>query len=701
MPGTTETRTNIKVGMDTSEVRKGKEVIKDAFSPKTMEGFRRQANILERDLAGLVERQSDLAEQLGKVDQGSKAYKKLADELKNTKTQADLVTASLNQLDRVQQRQARQEEARERRQRRSGGAGFVAGMAQGMGVAQYLPSEQNMPHRIAGAALGGGVRRGAGMAAAPFQTPGIGGLSQAVAEIPFVGGFGSAALQSAAASYQSAVAYDRARLQNLHLAGRQETVNLGVDRARQEAAEAEMQRAQDDEVRARSTAKVVGRKGMQARAAAMRARRQQGFFGRMFGDKTPEEHTAEAYEGAAGTTQDAIVKAQQDQKAAAAKLADASRERKTVRGGLGPIEMGTDLGFLPIETQGIIGQFFGARGGTMGPEGQRQAEEAMAAQRMFGVQAGQAGQFARGAMAGGGGTRGQSLAETLQGAFVIGLRGAQIPELLGTLVSLQQRAEKQGIKIDAQEFIKTTMTMNAAGLQGLQGQRVAGELTGAAQGLAQRGAQSPLDVLMLRAAGFRPNQGLEGYAQAMQRLETPDQDLLNNVMQQLTQGAGGGGAGSQLLLKRALGRMGVQVGMGQAGDLIRGFQGGEAPDITALMGQQRQAGGAAAMGRQAEDKVTMYTQTGRAAAKLEAQRIGVGQGMAGAMVGMERNMINAGKVAANFAGNMQSLNKVVADALTLASDFTKGGGEGTLHRIANLLERLLGSKGLVDLVAPG
>jgi hypothetical protein len=689
-----KTQLDIDTAAGQRNVKKLGQTIRDAFSPNSAKELKTVTRDLERQFASAAKAQASILKQLDGVKKGTKAYKELREQLKGVKEQGDLAAKTISQLNSAQQRLIRESKSR-------GGAAFGLGAAQGLGVAQYLPSGPGAGARLGGAMVGGAMRRGAGMAAAPFTTPGIGGVAQGLAGIPVVGGFAAGALQSAAASYQAAVGFDRAQQQNLYFANANRGRDLGV------GANPEYVAAQTNlqDLEARRTG-ILNRQGQlqterrqllrgDTSSEAVRNRRrmanQLGAMASLTGGvdlggrrAAPNVHQIE---------QRAIrqeIKDNKDRLMEANRAIDTAKERakgiaKTVnRGkasGLGSLNLATDLGIGPMQAEAMKGEMFGARGGVF----DRSAfVESAAAKIRYGVGMGAAGQFGRMGMAGGGGTNMGSLASVLQGAFVQGLRGSQIPEYLQTLVGLGQQSEKQGIKLDATAFQDMSVRLRGAGIQGLQGQRIAGGLVGAAQGLSGKGAQSPMDVLMMRAAGFEPGQGLEGYARAMGRLESPDQQLLGNILQQVTQGTEGfGGAGRALLTKRALGRIGVQVGMGQAGKIISGFGQGQMPDITAMQAEQAAMGDTAGMVKGARGMVPGRLKT---AAGLEVQRIGVGRG-SGWVAEFESNSIKTGQIMNRFGTQLGNLSKAVDSALVTFDSLAKLGAEkGFLATVKNLLQ---------------
>ena len=184
---------------------------------------------------------------------------------------------------------------------------------------------------------------------------------------------------------------------------------------------------------------------------------------------------------------------------------------------------------------------------------------------------------------------------------------------------------------------------------------------------------------------------MEGYAAAMRKLESPDQGVLNRLLGSISEGTQGvGPEGRSLLAKRALSKMGVSVGMGQASKIIAAYQDGRPPDIAALMAQKDRLGDSKGMGAEARRRVGIGAGLTRSAAGLEAQRIGVGQGAAKFMVQFEQNSLKAAGVINNFGKDLSNLSGIVKSAIEAIGDFTKGGGASTFNRIIAQIKALLG-----------
>lgn len=140
-----------------------------------------------------------------------------------------------------------------------------------------------------------------------------------------------------------------------------------------------------------------------------------------------------------------------------------------------------------------------------------QFEQAHAAETLFGVDQGTSSSLFRAQRAGrGGGTRDpvNMLAKAIGAATAQGLDGSEINEYLEQLASMQSDAASKGLKIDTETLTSMGVALSRGlGLEGAQAGRIAGNVAGIAQGVVTQGAKGPLDIQMLRAAGFDPARG--------------------------------------------------------------------------------------------------------------------------------------------------------------------------------------------------
>lgn len=584
---------SLKIKADSTEVKGLRNEINKAFSPVSARQMRTAVKDLEGQFNQLVRTQSKLNRELSGLDVGTKEYKKIAKELKQVQTNAQGVVSIMREMKRLQDETSRKRQ------------GFVAGLGQGLGVAQYLPTGPGMMGRMAGAMVGGGLRRGIGAGIAPFQMPGIGGFAQALQAIPFFGPAASGAIQAASGMYQQAVGYQQSQLQNLYLGGGRlgGGMQQGLGGARGQASRATIAAINAEQATIRRNEQMVNdakkaenwtRHFNQLRGAwrqqyleqAKREKREgkatggaaeidemniqnivggiqkltpknaPGAFGRAAMRRMPDfnaeatrlhQGTIAAAKETLETSKERLADLQAQARAEAGRNRFLKLRQRFVGQTLG-VGFGAEFGFGPTQVQGMLGQFGQARGGLLDREMRGQLREAMAAQVFAGVGVQQSGQFYRMGMAGGGGTGARSLSESIAYSMVQGLEGSQIAESLSTLVNLGQSAEQQGVKIDPREFQRgvTLMGAQGIGLQGLQAQRVTGGISRAAMQLSQQGVRGPQDMLLMRAAGYDPSKGPLSYVRAIQRLEggisgEGGGEILTNLLGMMTQGTQGGG----------------------------------------------------------------------------------------------------------------------------------------------------------------
>jgi hypothetical protein len=691
----------IKIRGDTTGLKEIEAGSRKAFSPANMREYKREGKELSRDHANLNRRIIEVTRSMRGLEKGTQAFKDMRKELKGIQKDAGLVKTAMEAIERITSKPGR-----------PGAGAFVAGVGQGAGLAQYIPTGPGQAGRMIGAGVGGMLRRGAGAAAAPFITPGIGGISQALSGIPLVGGALAGALEQAGGMYREAVGYDRAALGALPYAGappsaaRQRAARARQLREATERVETEFQ-PQLAAARAKHLAALqaaAGAGGIELTGGAVArkaagARERAPAFVRPFMAETERERerrtTRDISSGALRRSAEELAKVGQ-RRDMALKAAQKSARGLSVTG-LPGLSEGVGFGMGPQQMIQSFSEMMQARGGTYDDVRRQSFRSALAAKTMFGVSAGQAGQFLRMGTEGGGGQGALNLATVLQSATEQGLKGSQVVEYLSRLVDLGNQAEQTGVKIDPRAFIKASATMRGLGTMKQQAGRVAGGLQRAAGGLAARGVSSPMDILMLRHAGWSPEQGPEGLALAYERLEEGGLDV-GGLIGDIVSGAGGGVGGpglKALQIKRAMGKLQIPVSMKQARTWARGVEGGELKpevlkDIQRMITAGERPGAEQRMIAGAKELVARDAPTARGAAGLEAERIGIGRGAAGYMVGMERNAIRTGKIMNNFGKNLNQLNAIVAILLRNADKITQGGVGGVMSQIAPLIQTVFG-----------
>jgi exonuclease VII small subunit len=684
----------IKLRSDTAGLREIQQATGKAFNRRVIDDFRRSGKELEREYAQLNRKIIDLSRSMRGLEKGTQSFKDMRKEMRGLQQDARMVQTAMSAIAAVTAQPGR--------------GSFVAGLGQGTGLAQYIPTGPGQASRMAGAGIGGMLRRGAGMAAAPFQMPGVGGISQALGGIPIIGGFLAGALQQASGAYQAAVGYDRAALGALPYMGEAPTSAEQAAYRRRNLARAAAVRAQGQRQAAGVDVTAADRAQRLSAAASARARARGEFWAEAAPGATQIEPAAATLGGdprnpklIGGSPIDIEAQRKRIEIMKKADERASKLEKATLsRRGLPGAGAGVDFGISPGQMIQGFAQMMQARGGTFDDVNTAAYRQQMAAQTRYGVGAAQAGAFMRMGIAGGGGQGQMDLATVLQSAFEQGLRGSQVTEYLSTLVDLGRTAEQSGVKISEKAFAGAAATARGVGFQGLQAQRVAGGFMRAGMGISQRGVSKPMDLLMLRAAGWTPDQGAEGYAEAMGRLEEGKFDITKLMGDVARGGAGAGGPAMQaLLMKRAMGQLGIQVGMGQTRRWAETMEGGElSPEAKTEIEAMRQRGMRAGAGGRLESGAMAAVKRGAGlapgAASLEVQRIGAGRQAAGYIVGMERNAIATANVISNFGKDLQKLNGYVNQAIKALDKFSSGGLEALFAKGIQLFERLVSIGGM-------
>ena len=703
--------TTVKVRGDTKGLDAVEKATKKAFDPRIPREFQRAAKELNSEVMALTRRQVDLARAM-KDATDPKRLKDMKKEFRSVVDEAKALEGVLRSVQRMGSGSNR-------------GPSFGAGLAQGLGVAQYVPTGPGMGSRIAGAAIGGGVRRGLGGMAAPFMQPGVGGMSAMLQAFPFVGQAASGALSAAQGYWQENVAWQRGKLGLLpyvqnsseramtamgvggehFAAARKAGTAAQAERAEEkifkrkqfDASEAQIKRAEkrmDEQIitpqtirdrpwwqpntardfHRSNTAQVlkgtVGAIGAASNAvsdifdlegpAFNKDARIAAFRGRIHGGR------AESLESAAEKSRRSAFSAQM------------RAFGKT--GAQGP-GYGTRYGFMPTETTGLEGQFLGAYGGTYGKAGSESEtvrgmlRESLVMKRAYGIGTETSGAYYRGFTPGGGATGKTSMADVVGTARVgMGLQGGRLQDYLQELVSLQRKAEQQGLKINVKEMSQQGLLLSAGlGFEGPQAQRVLGALTGTAHAVGGRGMQSPQDMLMLQAAGFSGGGG-EDYAEARLKLmrQGMSGDVLENLLGNVVGGIAGnqsiGPAGKQVSLIDTMRGLGAPISPDLAQKMFAGYSGGKLSDEA--MGEFKRAqdlvGETASLGAQ-EKRASWMTGVmapgTKTAASMAAQRILAGGGYGQLMKDMQSSTTAATDALKKFSGSLSVVATTVTKAI--------------------------------------
>ncbi|MBT8430090.1 MAG: hypothetical protein KJN79_09290 [Gammaproteobacteria bacterium] len=712
-----ETTHTLKFRADARAIKVLGQEFQKAFDPKSAKAYERELGGLQRRLKDLTSVQTGLVKQLEGVKDGTKEFKKLQDQMKLVGREAKTVKGAIGSMTT-----AYREFNAERKR------GFVAGMGQGLGIAQYIPSEAGMGRRMAGAAIGQGVRgvagRIGGAAMAPIRNPGVGGLASMVGAIPVLGQMASGQIQALAGMYQEAVAFKSAARGALFAQGagpsaaqrasRIAAAEVEVKRIKKEGALAEEQAKDMTQARYRRGVRVQNRQAalqekiIKDKGGLSASPGMGGLIASHLESKNADVSDIEEapavstkmrggrkiVRGIYGRTskfrQDlgAEIDVKKVQKDTAERIAKVRARARYVDTGLPGVGEGVKYGLGGQAMMQGFTQFMQARGGTWDDVKRKQFEQQMAAGTM-GVSAGLAGQYARMGVPGGGGKGSTDLAGALSMAVQIGLKGSQVPEYLQSLVGLGSRAEKMGVKIDEKELGRGSALMRTMGIKGPQIGRVMSGVQGAAMDLSQRGVSSPVDMIMMRAAGYEPSQGVEGYSRAINKIEGGmDLGMLNQLMGMATAGATGGvgGAGREtqiLMMKRFFGRLKTPISANQATMMLDAYQNGKLNREHVGMltrniegGERKNAHGWLTKGAQADVRrgagITITE------ASLEADRIRLGNKMSGTMAKLNEANMNAASAVAAFSGQLKTVATWMATFTKKLEKAAKAGASGGL-----------------------
>lgn len=710
---------------DARGLRDARKEFEKTFSPDTVKGLNSQMRTMEQRLVTLAKAQGHLNTQMGKVKEGSEAYKVLERSLANVEKRARSARSAMASL-----------------QTASGIAGggsgggpvapppgspaargaFSQGFLQGISplAGGYLQRGDGLGAQFAGQRIGAmgrrmagtGMNRGAGMFTGgnPLSTltagiPVVGGLAQMaegavgqflsyrqaqVGALPFAaGGFGGIGAAGAAAlkargaaipgklsnedlSMVAGAAYDADVLDT-----RQDTATKKARRGRQFGTMDMPGRIIDvetDEMAAFGS----GRTGLNEKEQrARRRRRMRAAVDDATNERAKQISKAKAHN--ARVSREGIAQAIQ-----------------AVTGDV--MGIGARVGMSGSEAM----QAFGAQGRAQGVVTSAQFEQAQAARVGYGVDAGTSAQLFRGQRAGRGAAGGDDinvLSKAIGGAVALGLEGSEVGENLSLIAQLQGEAEQRGMKISNEGLQTMAIALSGGGMAGVQAQRVAAAFTRQAQGLAMSGPSGAEDIALLRAGGFQAGGGFDNYYDTLKNMEhvTSDPEMMFKFIRNVVSSTGGGKKAAFTLSRTKFGK---QIGsLGGIEKLIGATSGGagsfranlEAADALGKDGQVDLA----ALGRGGAAGLAEFgTGTGKGGAAVAAamgplkrqaeignRLIGVGQEVSGTV---QRLNAKAAELAFSV-GKLHTILDTVVPAIEKISDFMGSGIEGFSEAVTSAI----------------
>jgi len=358
---------------------------------------------------------------------------------------------------------------------------------------------------------------------------------------------------------------------------------------------------------------------------------------------------------------------------------------------------GLDYGMGPDATLNFASGLYRSVGG-VNFGGKDLLTTALAAQTL-GVSVGTTGSLARTLRPGRGsrnrqntGTILDSLRQQAQLQGGGGLGGSEIEEFLAHAINTAQAQAAGGNALDYANYAADVNQLDWVGLKGLRPSAVAGQWQQAASRVGRSGPNSPAELAMLMAAGYKPGEGVGSFARAAGALQTGDKP---GYMLKMIRSMFGGGRyanmdpdAKQWLVQRTLGSVGMNVGFPEAGTILTGALAGVGPGATALTGsganlEEEALGVLGRVGKVegADDKRTLF----RRQADQEAELLKAGKAATDSTLKLKDAQISAAKaaetlvpvirrLAAASAGAAGALEKVMSATADKLDFFFPGGG---------------------------
>lgn len=554
---------------------------------------------------------------------------------------------------------------------RSKGA-FLQGLAQGTGLGgEFVQRGPGMARQVAGRQLGKA-------AAAPGRMVGggmfggVSGLIGSMRELPLGLGMAAVPLGHAMGMAEKAVGMQQATLQAAPFLGG----NLSRQFLRQGPnLERARQAAQASQALPVSREDIVGR-----------MKRFPGEYGQAQGVST----TGGIQIWDEATADQASADVMMTRAEAAYKRSIRKQRRSRMREGRRRMMSGVAAAGLQMGGMGMqesLGFAAGLRetAGGVGAIGGGDLRTAIGAQTAYGVGQDVSGQFLRAGRRGGAvGAEGRgmdSMTDAMSRGLQLGLEGSELVDFMRQMAQGIQSFQQTGIPLNTDSISDIGQVFRAAGVQGGRLGVVAGAVQQFGRGVAARGPQGALDLMMLKAAGFKGG-GMENMLQAMTGLEKgiggPE---FSQILERLV-AAGGGGAGSTFVVQRALQQMGANVSLTRAGEIVQKVQSGTLSEEGIKEFQAARGGkGVTAGGIQnvAKQLVTTLAPAMKETAAINNRQIAVGEGMIVAVKSLESAMTSTAAAVKNLgADEIKTLAKgveTIAGYLEgLSEDVGKEGG---------------------------
>lgn len=238
---------------------------------------------------------------------------------------------------------------------------------------------------------------------------------------------------------------------------------------------------------------------------------------------------------------------------------------------------GKSFGLTPEEALQFGGGMLGATGRDMGAldskAGQNALMNAMGAQARFGIGAELSGGLMRGTRTGAfgatGGDPSEVLNRTVRGGRSLNLSGDDLTKYLADIAQAVQNFESTGIPV-ADESI-TGLARGLAPIVGsARGMAMANQLGGAVQGM-RGGPKNSAEFLLMSTFGGYKGGGVDDFFDAKSMMESGKGLTAENFQKFVSKvSTSGNGKQDALALQNVLGKVGVNVGVDKALDLVKG-----------------------------------------------------------------------------------------------------------------------------------
>jgi hypothetical protein len=671
---------------------------------KSAAGAKEEIGRLEGTLQSLTAKQAGLnrtMEELG--DTSAPAYKKLNDQLRETREQATRVHQTLRQLKSTFQESAQQQT------RAMAQGGFTQGLLQGaMPGLPFLQRGPGMGRQVMGMAAGRTMRGvGGGLMGTPFT--GAQSLIGALQSIPFVGGAMAAPIARSMQQAQQTIQADQVRMQTapflggpgmqlaMNRAGRRAYAGADVGEARLKAlsrfASPEYQKAistaGQDMARESIRRHVESIPESELRKAGRNVAQTKEMLiaGTLSGQGSAElrrrarvqakENLDREIRGEAYTNEIAVRK-----QAARTARAQVRRRHQGNIAGEGLRLMGAAMP-QAMQFAAQVAEVGGGSGLDM--QNQGMLRTSMAAQTAFGIGGGVSGAFLqagrRGGLAGAQGTAGDALASSIGDALRQGLEGSEVRDYLQQMASGITQWKSTGIPVNKQAIAGISAAAAGMGLGGVRGMAFAGGITRAAEGISRSGPQNVGQLMMIQAlTGLKPGRAsAEQLEDALIKLEKKQfgkeevELLITNLL-----AAGGGGAEGRRVAFSVLSQAGIGVSREEVKLMDKAQTGNlSAADkkrLSEIQGQRDRGSKLAALTADSPDALArtaagMVPGSVKAQAALQNQQIATGRNMVKSLHNLEKtaqgmtkkitDMI--GPVLEKFTGNLEELTKVLTE----------------------------------------